>query len=74
MNPKTKEILKQLKEILHQPSVEKWYGENMEKDSQANTIKTLTNGVSSGKLKIEEALSIAFLVGFQWNEKFEGVP
>lgn len=72
-NPK-KEVLKQCAKIMSSPIVARWYKENMEGQPQANTIETLTTGVASKALRIEEALSIALIIGVQWNVKFEGVP
>ena len=67
------ELLKECAWLMKKPSVELWYKENMESDPQADTVKALATGVSSGKLTIEEALSIALIVGVQWEVKFEGV-
>lgn len=68
------ELLKACVEILERPKVSQWYSENLEKKSQSDTINSLVDGVSKGKISIREALSIALVVGAQWNEKFEGVP
>ena len=74
MKEKTKIILQDLKKILQIPKVEQWYEENMKDDNQGNTIKVLAQAVSKSTLTTEEAIGIAFLIGFQWNEKFEGTP
>ena len=70
---KKKELLKECIKILENPKVERWCKENLEGRSQYETVNSLQDGVSSGQLSIREALSIALVVGVQWNEKFEGV-
>jgi hypothetical protein len=73
MSKKKIELLKECAKIMQTPAVAKWYEENLEKKPQYETINSLQCGVESGKLTIREALSIALIVGVQWNEKFEGV-
>ena len=71
---KKDELLKECMKIMQEPWVAKWYKENLETKSQIETINTLVCGVESGKLTARQALSIALVVGVQWNVKFEGVP
>lgn len=68
------ELLKECVEVLKIPRVAKWYAENLESKSQKDTIKALTNGVTSEEITLAEALYIALLTGVQWNVKFEGTP
>jgi hypothetical protein len=69
-----KELLKECVKIMATPKVEKWYTENLETKSQKETIDTLIQAYNKGELTLREALSIALIVGYQWNVKFEGVP
>jgi len=71
---KKEELIKECAKILQSPKVSKWYKEYLEAKSQVYTIDSLEFGVSRGKLTLREALSIALIVGVQWNIKFEGVP
>ena len=68
---KKRELVKECIKILQKPKIEQWYQENLEKRSQYETVNSLEDGVSSGRLSIREALVIAIVVGLQWNEKFE---
>jgi len=72
--PTKEELTKEIAKLLQQPLIEDFYKRYLENDSQGNTIITLTTGVKSGKLTIEQALSIALIVGIQWEVKFEGTP
>jgi hypothetical protein len=74
MSKKKMEFLKECVKVLEEGDGAKWYDENMKGKAQSETINDLEHGISSGKLTIREALSIALIVGVQWNEKFEGVP
>lgn len=56
------------------PHVQKWYDENLKGENQAETINSLMKGIEEKKLTVKEALFIAFIVGLQWKEKFEGIP
>ena len=67
-------LIKQSVKILEMPRVRKWYSENLETTGQEETIDRVKNGFHKGELTIEEALTIVFIVGYQWNVKFEGVP
>lgn len=66
------ELLKECAELL-KGKAGKWYDDNMKGKSQYETINDLERGIQSGKLTMREALSIALIVGVQWNEKFDGV-
>jgi hypothetical protein len=70
MSNKNKEMLKKCRKILITDKVAEWYTENLEGDKQENTIETLLKGIEKGKITIIQALYLAWLVGFQWNEKF----
>jgi hypothetical protein len=58
---------------MQKASVTQWYDENLKGKPQVETINSLSHGIASGKLSIDEALSLALVIGYQWNEKFEGV-
>jgi hypothetical protein len=66
-------MLKKLKVVLQNPKVESWYGKNLEKTKQVDTLEYLETAIKNREITAKEALAIAFLTGFQWNEKFEGV-
>ena len=66
-------LLKECAEILQRPRVAKWYKENLEHKSQAETINSLLKAVSKDELTITEALSICLIVGLEWDVKFKGV-
>ncbi len=70
---KKADLLKECVKIMQKASVEKWYKENLETKPQVETIQTLLTGINSQLLSVEEALSIALVVGVQWDTKFEGV-
>lgn len=59
---------------MKQSHIEMWYAEKLEGKNQGDTINSLEKAVQIGELTINEALSIAFVVGLQWNVKFKGVP
>lgn len=67
------ELLKECINVFRTTKVMEWYKENLEKKPQYETINSLEIAVSNGKLTVREALSIALIVGVQWNVKFEGV-
>lgn len=67
-------LLKEAVEVLKKPHVEKWCDKNLKGRSQADTIKDLLRGIKESKLTVEEALYVIFVVGLQWDVKFEGVP
>jgi hypothetical protein len=71
---KKNQALKDCVKVMKRPNVAEWYKENMESKKQLNTVSALREAVHLGKLTVEEALSIALVVGVQWNVKFEGVP
>ena len=73
MNKKD-ELLKECARIMESPGVIAWYQQNLKSQPQSETIKALEKGVSSGKLSLKAALSIALIVGVQWDVKFKGVP
>ena len=60
--------------IFEIPRVEQWYSDVMETRPQAESVADLTKGVADGRITISEAVSMALVIGFQWNEKFEGTP
>ena len=66
-------LLKKCTETLKQKKVSQWYNENLEGKPQVDTLDSLGKGFLSGKLSLIEALTLAFIVGFQWSIKFEGV-
>jgi len=68
------ELLKKCANIFKQTHIEMWYRENLHGKPQYDTINALEKGVQNKELGIKEALSIALIVGVQWNVKFEGVP
>ncbi len=72
-NPKAK-LLKECVELLKKPRVKNWYDKNLLSKPQGETINSLKAGVSSEELSLEEALSMALIVGFQWLVEFENTP
>jgi hypothetical protein len=70
---KKNELLKECLKVMQDPSVEKWYNENLAKKPQIETIRILEQAVLSEDITVEAALCIALVVGFQWDVKFEGV-
>ena len=73
MNQK-KKLLKECAKTLEKPNVSKWYAKKLEGKPQGDTIKTLEKAIVKRELLPREALSVALIVGYQWNVKFEGVP
>jgi hypothetical protein len=71
---KKNELLKECAKVLEIPRVAKWYKDNLETKSQADTIVTLKVGIGSREISVTEALTIALITGVQWNVKFEGTP
>jgi len=71
---KKSELLKECVKILEKPHIKQWYDKELKGKPQHETINSLEKAVRDGILTIREALSIAFIVGVQWNVKFEGVP
>ena len=69
-----RELLKECVAVLKTRKVNQWYKENLEGNSQGESINSLEVAVSNDKLSIREALSVALVVGIQWDEKFKGVP
>lgn len=67
-------LLKECTKILQNPKVELWYNRNLLSKPQEHTVTELSKAVKSKALSVEEALSIALVVGFEWNVKFDGVP
>lgn len=67
------ELLKECAKILQSSKVSKWYKKHLESEPQYETINELAFGVFQEELTVREALSIALIVGVQWNIKFEGV-
>jgi len=67
-----KEYLAQAIRILKDPKVVAWYDENLKGDRQINTIETLEKGIIWKKITLKEGLTIALIVGVQWNVKFPG--
>jgi len=74
MSEEKKLALKKCIEVLKSPYVSKWYDANLTSTPQSETISTIEKGVERGEISVKEALVISFLVGYQWNVKFEGVP
>ena len=72
--PKKNKLLKECLKVMQKDYVSKWYKENLETKPQIETINVLVNGVFSEDLTVEDALSIALIVGIQWDVKFKGVP
>lgn len=68
------ELVQETIEVLENPKVAIWYEKNLKGMNQKSTITILEMGINLKELTIKEALHIAFLVGLQWNVKFEGVP
>ena len=68
-----KQLIKECLIVLKRSHVEQWYQENLEGKDQKETINSLMIGVNSQSITEYEALCIAFIVGFQWTEKFRGV-
>lgn len=64
-------LLLECTDILKTEKVSKWYDEHLKSESQAETLNQLEMGVRGGKLTVREALSIALIVGVQWNVNFE---
>ena len=67
-------LLDECLKVLQDPKVETWYTKNLTGRPQKDTIRDLARGVESGDLDLKSALAIAFIVGFQWMDKFKGVP
>jgi hypothetical protein len=70
---KKNELLKECLKVMQDPSVEKWYSENLAKKPQIETIRILEQAVLSEDITVKAALCIALVVGFQWDVKFKGV-
>jgi len=66
-------LLKSCVEVLKRTRVESWYNNYLLGKNQGETINTLINGLTRGQIGVDEALSIAFVAGYQWSIKFEGV-
>ena len=72
MSRKGKDILiDDVKEVMTHPGAIAFYEANLTGAPQKDTIKALAQGLRNGELTIEEALSVAFLVGLQWKVKFD---
>lgn len=69
-----KKLLEECIAVMKKPEVEEWYNEYLQGKPQYYTISTLEKAVLNKELTIKDALSLAFVVGIQWNYKFEGVP
>ncbi len=54
--------------------VQRWYSSHLEGKNQGETINEVGRALARTELSISDALSIVFIVGLQWNVKFEGVP
>ena len=67
-------MLKRWASVLTDPKVQVWYQLNMESHPQSETVSILIDAVEMKQLTLKEALSIAVIVGYQWNIKFEGIP
>ena len=65
-----KELLKECGKILETSNVAYWYKENLQSQSQYDTINMLIRGIKREEISLREGLSIALIVGFQWNIKF----
>lgn len=67
-------LLKECVSIMRSEKVEKGYNKIMKGHPQEDTISVLEKAIENNELTIKAALVISFVVGFQWLEKFEGVP
>ena len=67
---KKNEMLKQIKEYVSDPDLQKWYAQNLEGKGQGNTIADLSLGILKGEITVNQGLALAILVGFQWAEEF----
>lgn len=67
---KKSEMLKQIKEYVSDPDLQKWYATNLEGKPQGNSIADLSFGILKGEITVNQGLALAILVGFQWTEKF----
>lgn len=66
-------LLKECIEVMATPKVTAWYEAHLTTRAQADTVNDLTRAIVTGELTAREALSIALIVGYQWDLKFEGV-
>lgn len=64
-------LIQRVREVMQRPGVNSWYEKHLTGQPQENTITEAEQGFADGSLTFEEALSIAFLVGLQWNESFD---
>ena len=71
MSDEKKKAMLEAAKVLETPWVATWYESELENKPQAETVACLDAALRNGRLSPHEALSIALLVGFQWNEKFE---
>lgn len=69
-----KEMVNKAVEILKTPKVDTWYTKNMDTKKQGNSIDVLNKAVLDKELTTYEALTLAFIIGYQWTVKFPGVP
>jgi hypothetical protein len=69
-----KEMMKKALEVFTSDRVQKWYSANLEGNNQGNTIDQVGHGVMHGEISMTDGLVILFIIGYQWNEKFEEVP
>jgi len=70
---KKNELLFESVKVMETEKISKWYHEKLENKNQRYTITVLEFAVKNKELTIYEALHIAFIVGVQWDVKFEGV-
>lgn len=70
---KKAKLLKECASVLQIPKVETWYQKNLHGKNQGETINSLEKAIEENELTIREALSIALIVGVQWDVKFNGV-
>ena len=72
--PKKANLLEECITTMKKPNVNQWYEQNLTGKPQYYTLLRLEKAVLSKHLSAKDALTIAFVVGLQWNDKFEGVP
>lgn len=65
------ELVKECIDIMRDPHVLDWYEQNFEGKNQYDSINTLEAAVNIGELTVRQALSLALIVGVQWNVNFE---
>jgi hypothetical protein len=66
-----KEAMLHFAKVMEVPRVASWCAAALENRPRTESVNDLEKGVREGKISFREALALALVIGFQWEEDFE---